>query len=252
MIEPGPVVPQLPTAPSAAIPGQGTGSDLLPMESLDGNVRGRPLTPPEAGFGKLWRKRYWIRLHGVDLTPEALIRYWREEFGHVWPVGNAFYRPVTGLEEGEVALFDLSMPLGARLSTGVVVADVQPTSFSFLTSRGHTFAGRITFSAREDDSELVAQVESEIRASDPLYELGLPIGGHAQEDAFWQQTLRNLAAHLGVTAEPEMTMTQLDGHRLWRNAGNLRDNAFLHTAAKMLVRPFRLVTRRLAGEDGPT
>jgi hypothetical protein len=252
MIEPGPVVPQLPTAPSEPVPGQGTGSDLLPMDTLDDNVRGRPLTPPEAGFGKLWRKRYWVRLPGVDMTPEALVQYWRTEFGHVWPTGNAFYRPVNGLEEGEVALFDLSMPLGARLSTGVVVVDVEPTSFAFQTSRGHTFAGRITFSARDDDGVLVAQVESEIRASDPLYELGLPIGGHAREDGFWMQTLRNLAAHLGLTAEPEMTMTQLDGHRKWRNAANIRDNAFLHTAATMLVRPFRFALARLGAKGGPS
>ena len=250
MIEPGPVVPQLPDASSAPVPGQGTGSDPLPTDILDDNVRGRPRTPPEAGFGKLWRKRYWIRLPEVDLTPEDLIQFWRSEFGHIWPKGNAFYRPVEGLEVGEVALFDLSLPLGGRVSTGVVVVDVQPASFAFQTTRGHTFAGSITFSAKIDDGVLVAQVESEIRASDPIYELGLPLGGHDREDQFWLQTLRNLAAHLGATAEPEKTMTELDAHRRWRNAGNIRDNAVLHTAARMVARPFRFALARFGAKGG--
>jgi hypothetical protein len=249
MIEPGPVIAQEPTAPSAPVPGQGTGSDPLPLDTLEANVRGRAITGPDDGFGKLWRKRYRIRLGGVDMDPVELVQIWRAEFGHFWPDGNAFYRPIAGLDEGEVALFDLSMPMGTRLGTGVVVADVAPTSFTFLTSRGHSFAGRITFSAEAGDAP-VAQVESVIRANDPIYELGLPIGGHRREDEFWLQTLRNLAAHLGASGEPEMSMTLLDGHRKWRNVGNLRDNAFVHTAVKTLARPLRLAIERLAGRGG--
>jgi hypothetical protein len=250
MIQPGPVTPQEPTAPSAAVPGQGTGSDPLPMETLEHNVRGRPVSRPDDGFGRLWRKRYRVRLAGVAMTPVEVVRFWREEFGRVWPVGNVFYRPAGGLEKGEVAMLDLSMPARTRLGTGVVVADVRPESFTFLTSRGHMFAGRITFSAEEATDGLVAAVESELRANDPIYEIGLPFGGHALEDAFWTQTLRNLAAHLGVRAEPETTSTLEDRRRQWRNAGNIRDNAYLHTAARVLTRPFRFALGRLRTKDG--
>ena len=133
-----------------------------------------------------------------------------------------------------------------------MVDEVEPTSFTFITPRGHTFAGRITFSAVTVADDLVARVESVVRAGDPIYELGLPFGGHAREDAFWKQTLRNLAAHLGVLGEPEMSMTLLDGHRLWRNAGNIRDNAYLRTAASLIARPVRLVSERLGGKDRPS
>ena len=39
-----------------------------------------------------------------------------------------------------------------------------------------------------------------MRASDPIYELGLALGGHRQEDRFWQHTLTQLAAHFGGAA----------------------------------------------------
>jgi hypothetical protein len=55
-----------------------------------------------------------------------------------------------------------------------------------------------------------------------------------------------------VRAEPETTVTLLDRHRLWRNAGNIRDNAYLHTAGAMLARPFRIAVARLSGRGGAT
>jgi hypothetical protein len=249
MIEPGPVIPQRPTEPNAPPPGQGRSSDPLAIETLLDNVRGRAVTRQEDGFGKLWRNRYRIRLAGLDMGLDELVQYWRAEFGHLWPEGNIFYRPAGGLEEGEVAVFDLAMPFGTRLGTGVVVADVKPASFTYLTSRGHTFAGRITFSAEAAADGIVAQVESVVRANDPIYEIGLPLGGRVRDDRFWEQTLRNLSAHLGARAEPETTRELLDGHRHWRNATNIRDNAYLHTAAKTLARPFRLAARRLGGGE---
>ena len=67
-----------------------------------------------------------------------------------------------------------------------------------MTPQGHMFAGWITFSATERDGETVAQAQVLMRASDPIFELGLTLGGHRQEDKFWDHTLRSLAAHLGV------------------------------------------------------
>ena len=33
-----------------------------------------------------------------------------------------------------------------------------------------------------------------MRASDPMYELGMTLGGHRKEDQHWAHTLRSLAA----------------------------------------------------------
>ena len=64
-----------------------------------------------------------------------------------------------------------------------------------MTPQGHMFAGWITFSATEVDGDTVAQAQVLMRASDPIFELGLTLGGHKQEDRFWQHTLTALAAH---------------------------------------------------------
>ena len=83
-----------------------------------------------------------------------------------------------------------------KLSTGVMVLYADDESFTLMTPQGHMFAGWITFSASERDGETVAQAQVLVRAADPIFELGLALGGHHQEDLFWQHTLRAVAAAL--------------------------------------------------------
>ena len=85
----------------------------------------------------------------------------------------------------------MALPGRLKLSTGVMVLYADEESFTLMTPQGHMFAGWITFSATERDGCTVAQAQVLMRASDPIFELGLTLGGHAQEDVFWQQTLRN-------------------------------------------------------------
>ncbi len=40
--------------------------------------------------------------------------------------------------------------------------------------------------------------------------MGLVLGGHREEDRFWQDTLRTLAARFGVDAEPETSVVCVD------------------------------------------
>lgn len=223
--------------------------DPLPRDALDINVEGRPLTELDDGFGQLWRKRYQVDLAGSGTTAMEVIATWRERYGEFWPRGNGFYRPVGGLKPGATALGDLEMPGGTRLSTGVVVADVQDTSFTFRTPRGHTFAGVITFSATDAPAGPLARVEIVMRASDPLFELAMPINGHKREDEFWLETLRSLAKAFGVTRNPEADSIRLDRGRKWRNAGNIKDNAYLHTLFYMATRPVRRLAGRFSRGD---
>ncbi|MGI8628284.1 MAG: hypothetical protein ACR2J5_17210 [Geodermatophilaceae bacterium] len=44
------------------------------------------------------------------------------------------------------------------------------------------FAGWITFSANEIGTEVVAQAQVLMRASDPILEMAMALGGHHQED----------------------------------------------------------------------
>lgn len=235
-------------APEDPPPGDDASSpDPLPSDALDINVKGRELAGPEAGFGQLWRKRYWVDLAGCGETAAEVIDTWRERYGEFWPEGNQFYQPVEGLKTGATALGDLEMPGKTRLSTGVVVVSVTETSFTFQTPAGHTFAGYITFSARDGAAGPVAQVEIVMRASDPLYEIAMPINGHKREDEFWKKTLRSLAEAFGVDGTPDLEAVCLDKRRHWRNARNITNNAYLHTLFYMATRPIR----RLAGKHNP-
>ena len=77
-------------------------------------------------------------------------------------------------------------------------------SFTLMTPEGHMFAGWITFSAAGDGEATVAQAQLLIRANDPLYEVGLTLGGHRQE-----------------------------------NAGNIRHNAAIRSSGYMMTEPLR-------------
>jgi hypothetical protein len=221
-------------------------SNPLPRDALTVNVAGRKVTGPDDGFGKLWRKHYWVRLNGSAVTPVELIEVWKERYTEFWPKGSHLYQPPGGLEEGDVAAADLAMIGGTRVGTGIIVIEETDTSFTFATLEGHTFAGTISFSGRDDAGVTLANVEVIMRASDPLYELGMPLGGHRHENRFWKASLVALAKSFGVEAEPDMVMECLDPRRKWRNATNIVHNAFLHTITYLVARPFR----RLAGGQG--
>lgn len=221
--------------------------------ALNRNVEGRHVVGPLQGFGPLWQKTYRIRLPGNVATPTALIRTWKEHFGEFWPAGSRFFAPLRGLAPGEVAVLNLGVAGGLRLSTGVLVLYADEDSFTLMTPQGHMFAGWVTFSAAPGagTDDTVAQVQIQMRASDPLYELGLRLGGHTQEDAFWQQTLTNLAAYFGVTAPVQTQVVLLDPKIQWSQAKNVWYNAALRSTLDRAVAPLRRLRRlneKRAGE----
>jgi len=212
----------------------------LEVGAVDGatgdSVRGRRLSGPIQGFGKLWQKTYTVQLTGEAITPESVIATWRANYGAFWPTGNRFYAPVTGIQPGEVGLID-GRAGGLTLSTGVLVLYADDTSFTFMTPEGHPFAGMITFSAETGPTGGVeARIQLLIRAQDPLVEIGMALGGHRKEDRMWQATLTNLAAHLGHRVEVETVIVCVDRRRQWRRAGNIRHDAAIYAVSKPLRR----------------
>ena len=218
----------------------------IPANAINMNVQGRRMTGPLQGFGQMWQKTYSIRLNGITTAPTEVIKTWKANFPRFWPKGNNFYGPLQGVQPGEVAVLNLSMPGGAMLSTGIRVIYADDESFSFMTPQGHMFAGMITFNAYEDEGVTVVQIQALIRASDPLYEMGFRLGvGHKMEDKFWHDTLRNLAAHFGATGQPEQKNVCVDKRMQWSEAGNVWHNAAIRTAFYM---PVHLVKRVLRGK----
>jgi len=207
------------------------------------NVSGRRLMGPVQGFGKMWQKTYAVDV-GPNVTPQQAIAAWKADFGSFWPKGNRFHGALTGIAPGDVALLDLSMPGGVRLSTGVMVLYADDESFTLMTPQGHMFAGWITNSAFEREGTTIVQSQVLMRANDPLYEVGMIFGGHGKEDKFWQQTLQSLAAHLGAPGrEPTVDLVCVDKHRQWRRAGNVWHNAAIRSVMQMTTAPVRALGR---------
>ena len=219
----------------------------VPATALNLNVDGRRLVGPVQGFGRLWQKRYRVRLDGADVTPQQVVATWKAEFASFWPQGNRFYGPITSLEAGEVALLNLAMPGRQTLSTGVMVIYADDESFTFMTPEGHMFAAWITFSAAAEREATVVAIEVLLRANDPLYELSMGLGGHRVENAFWLATLRNLAARFGVEGDPTFEQTCVDRRRQWRNARNIRYNAAVRSGVHTVTHPWLMFRR--SGDD---
>jgi hypothetical protein len=215
----------------------------VPAGALNRNVDGRRVTSPIQGFGKMWQKTYRVGLPADRVSATELIATWKQRFPEFWPDGNSFYSPLTGIEPGEVALLNMTLPGRMKLSTGVMVLYADEESFTLMTPQGHMFAGWITFSAAELDGETVAQAQVLMRASDPIYEVGLTLGGHRQEDAFWQHTLTQLAAHFGEPGEVDTKVVCVDRRRQWSKWRNVWHSAAIRSTLYTLAAPARLVKR---------
>ena len=215
----------------------------VPDGVINRNVDGRRVTSPIQGFGKMWQKTYQLRLPAERVSATELIATWKQRFPEFWPDGNSFYSPLTGIEPGEVALLNMTLPGRMKLSTGVMVLYADEESFTLMTPQGHMFAGWITFSAVEHERETIAQAQVLMRASDPIYEVGLALGGHRQEDVFWQHTLTQLAAHFGQTGEVDTQVVCVDRRRQWSKWRNVWHSAAIRSTLYTLAAPARLVKR---------
>jgi hypothetical protein len=218
---------------------------VVPEGAVNLNVDGRRLTSPIQGFGKMWQKTYQVRLPAARVSATDLITSWKQRFPDFWPDGNRFYAPLTGIEPGEVALLNMALPGKMKLSTGVMVLYADEESFTLMTPQGHMFAGWITFSATEVAGDTVAQAQVLMRASDPIFELGLMMGGHKQEDRFWQRTLTALAAHFDCDADVDTRVVCVDKKRQWSKWRNVWHSSAIRSTVFMLGAPVRALKRRI-------
>jgi hypothetical protein len=213
--------------------------DRLEVGHRDGvrgtNVSGRRLTGPVQGFGKMWQKTYRMDA-GPDIQPEAAIAVWREHFPEFWPRGNRFAGALTGINPGDVALLDLSIGGGVKLSTGVFVLYADAESFTLMTPQGHMFAGWITFSAERSGDSTTVQAQVLMRANDPLYEVAMMMGGHRKEDKFWAATLTALGQRLGLPApKVDARSNCVDSKRQWRHARNVWHNSMVRSVLQTIA-----------------
>lgn len=215
--------------------------------ALDLNVTGRRVQSAGGGFGPLFQKTFRVRLEGAQVTPQEVIRVWKERFGDFWPKGQRMFLPVGGIAPGGVGLINATpMPGVPAMATGVLVIYADDESFSFMSPEGHPFAGPLTFSAYDDGGTTVVQVQELTRASDPFWDLTMlmPVIGDRMQNDIWRQTMRNVSAHFGVTATVEERIVCVDKKRQWRYAKNIVNNAGIRSGLYALGAPFRLLRRR--------
>lgn len=217
----------------------------VPEGAVNLNVEGRRLASPIQGFGKMWQKTYRVAIPSERVSATDLVAAWKQHFPEFWPEGNHFYGALTGIKPGDVALLNMTLPGKMKLSTGVMVLFSDEEAFTLMTPEGHMFAGWITFSATQSDGVTLAQVQILMRASDPIFELGLALGGHRQEDRFWQHTLAAVAAHFSHEAPVDTTVVCVDRKRQWSRWRNVWKSSAIRSTGYSLGAPGRWIRRVL-------
>jgi Domain of unknown function (DUF1990) len=213
----------------------------VPEGAANVNVQGRREVGALQGFGKLWQKTYRVRLAGADVTPEEVVRVWKERFPEFQPPNSRFYPSLAGVAPGEVLFISASVG-GMPVYTGVRVIYADDESFTVMTPEGHPESGWNTFSAyRDDDGTTVAQIQSLARANDPIYELGFRIVGSTTQERIWTHVLKSLAAHIGVNEPVTLEKVCLDPKMQWSEAKNIWRNAGARSMLYTMAAPMRWV-----------
>jgi hypothetical protein len=223
----------------------------VPAEAVNLNVEGRRVAAMAGGFGKMFQVTYKIRLDGADVTPQDVVRVWKERFASFWPKKNKFFGSTQPIAPGDVALLNVKTG-GVKTSTGILVLYADDESFSFMTPEGHMFNGMITFSAFDAGGVTTAQIQGLIRAQDPMYEVGMLLGGKGAEDRMWLHVLKELAAHFGVEARGTVQRVVVDRKRQWEHWRNIKQNASMRSALHMAGAPLRAIKKPFARKHPAT
>jgi hypothetical protein len=225
--------------------------DQVPSGAVNLNLDGREVMSPMQGFGPLWQKTYRVRLAGADVTPQQVVQVWKERFPEFQPADNRFIPSLAGVKPGEVLFISATVPavpglkVGVPVSAGVMVLYADDEMFTVMTPAGFPEAGWNTFSAYTEEDVTVAQVQSMARTNDPIYEFGFRfMGGARHQEETWAHVLSSLAKHFGVNGTVQTQLACLDARMQWRQAGNVFQNAMLHTMLYKLTMPFRWLRRK--------
>ncbi len=233
---------RLSTAANWARQGENMKVSEVPAGAINLNVEGRAVVGPLQGFGPLWQKTYEVRLPRARVSPVELTRDWKDHFGELQPRQNHFYAPHAGVTPGEVVLMNASAQ-GLPVNSGLLVLYSDEESFTFMTPQGCPEAGWIMCSAFEDGGDTVAQVRTQGRANDPVFEFGFRMFGAKQQERIWTHVLTQLAARYDVRATPTVERVCLDPRIQWGRASNVWHNATIRSFIYACLGPVRAIGR---------
>jgi len=217
-----------------------------PAGALNLNVEGKQVVGPLQGFGRLWQKTYRVPLSEANVSPQDVVRVWKEKLPELMPNDSRFYPSITGVQPGEVIIINATLPgVPGTISTGVMILYADEEAFTVMTPEGHPESGFNTFSAYAEDGVTIAQIQSLARANDPIYELGFRfMGGSSQQEKIWHHVLTQLAAQFEVPAQVTMQKTCVDNRLQWSQAKNVWHNAMIRSTLNLPVRTARRVFGR--------
>lgn len=216
----------------------------VPAGAVNLNVEGRRVVGPLQGFGPLWQKTYRVRLSGVEVTPAAVVSVWKARFPEFQPPQNRLYPALAGVAPGQIVLLNASMR-GLPVDSGLMVLYADDESFAFMTPEGCPEAGWIMCSAYDGEGATVAQVQTQGRSNDPIFEFGFRfLGGAKEQEKIWSHVLRELGAHFGATGQVELEKTCLDPHIHWSKVSNVRHNASVRSMLYSMTAPLRWLRRK--------
>jgi hypothetical protein len=175
-----------------------------------------------------------------------VMQIWKEHFLKFQLPDNRFYPTMVGIQPGETLLIEAKVPAlpGTPsilpVSTGVIVLYADDEMFTVMNPQGHPLSGWNTFSAYEEDGYVVAQVQEQSRASDPMYEFFFRFfGSSGQQDKIWIHVLNSLADYLGAKGQVTVSKTLIDPQVQWSQAKNIWHNAAIRTVIYVLATPLR-------------
>src|SRR5438445_13235803 len=87
---------------SRRVPTAGLQVSHVPTGALGINVEGRQIVGPLQGFGQMWQKTYSVTLKDATVTHTEVISVWKENSPNLWPDGNRFFAPFTGIPPVEI------------------------------------------------------------------------------------------------------------------------------------------------------
>ena len=145
--------------------------DQVKTPVLPGAVDPSEIQTIRDGAGPLFHRRYAIRIRDARMSPEELIERIGADPNVVAPTEFARFIKVAG-EDARMSVGDeFTVRMPGPWDGPVRVVEAGPCSFRFATLEGHLEAGQIEFRARDDDDDLMFEIESWARSGDRLSSL---------------------------------------------------------------------------------
>lgn len=151
---------------------------------------GEPLQLPSDGVGPIYHRRYQVDIVRPQISPEELMQRVKANLASFAPRELAEFVKVKGQSDDLQVGDEFQITILGPWNGGVRTIDVTPTSFSFVTLKGHPEAGQIRFQAKPHPSQadvLRFAILSWARSRDMLVSLGYKegiIGREVQKNAW--------------------------------------------------------------------